>query len=296
MAVKTVQVVVNGQTYNLTYNSSTGKYEATITAPNKSSYLLNGHYYPVTVSASDTAGNSVTKTASDPTLGSSLQLKVKEKTAPVIAITSPTSGSLIANNKPAFKWTITDDDSGVNPNSISITIDNSKITTGITKTATATGYSCEYVPASALSDDSHTIKFDASDNDGNAAVQKSITITIDTVAPELDITSPAEGSITNVAECVVSGTTNDATSSPASLTVNGKAVTINSDGSFSTTITLSEGTNTITIVATDDAGKMTTITRTVTLDTKAPSISAVVINPNPVDAGATYVVTVTVTD
>lgn len=296
MAVKTVQVVVNGQTYNLTLNSSTGKYEATITAPNKSSYPLDGHYYPVTVSASDTAGNSVTKTVSDATLGSSLQLKVTEKVAPVIAITSPTSGSLIANNKPTFKWTITDDDSGVDPSTISITIDNSKITSGITKTAITNGYSCEYVPATALADNSHTIKFDASDYDGNAAVQKSITITIDTVAPELDITSPAEGSITNVAECTVSGVTNDATSSPASLTVNDKSVTINSDGSFSTTITLSEGTNTITIVATDDAGKMTTVTRTVTLDTKAPSISAVVIAPNPVDAGATYVVTVTVTD
>lgn len=296
MAVKTVQVVVNGQTYNLTLNSSTGKYEATITAPNKSSYQLDGHYYPVTVSASDTAGNSVTKTVNDATLGSSLQLRVKESTAPVIAVTSPTSGSLIGSNKPTFKWTITDDDSGVNPNSIAITIDNSKITTGITKTATSTGYSCEYVPASALADGNHTIKFDASDNDGNAATQKSITIKVDTIAPELNVTSPAEGSVTNVAECVVSGVSNDATSSPASLKVNGKTVTINADGSFSTTITLTEGVNTITIVATDDAGKMTTVTRTVTLDTKAPSISAVVIAPNPVDAGATYVVTVTVTD
>ena len=296
MAVKTVQVVVNGQTYNLTLNSSTGKYEATITAPNKSSYQLDGHYYPVTVSASDTAGNSVTKTVTDTTLGSSLQLKVKEKTAPTISIISPTSGSLIGSNKPTFKWTVIDDDSGVNPSSISITIDNSKITSGITKTATADGYSCEYVPTSALSDANHTIKFDASDNDGNVATQKSITIKVDTTAPELDITSPAEGSITNVATCIVSGTTNDATSSPASLTVNGKNVTINADGSFSTTVTLSEGANVITIVATDDAGKMTTVVRNVTLDTKAPSISAVVLTPNPVDAGATYVVTVTVTD
>lgn len=296
MAVKTVQVVVNGQTYNLTYNSSTGKYEATITAPNKSSYQLDGHYYPVTVTASDTAGNSVTKTATDATLGASLQLKVKEKTAPVISITSPTNGSLIANNKPTFKWTVTDDDSGVDPDSISITIDSTKITSGITKTATSSGYSCQYTPTTALSDNSHTIKFNASDNDGNVATQKSITITIDTVAPELDITSPAEGSITNVATCTVSGVTNDATSSPASLTVNGKSVSIGSDGSFTTTVTLSEGSNTITIVATDDAGKMTTVTRTVILDTKAPSISAVVITPNPVDAGATYVVTVTVTD
>lgn len=296
MVVKTVQVVVNGQTYNLTHNSSTGKYETTITAPSKSSYPLDGHYYPVTVTASDTAGNSTTKTATDSTLGSSLRLQVKEKVAPVITITSPTSGSLVSTNKPTFKWSITDDDSGVATDTIAITVDGIKITSGIIKTETTTGYACEYTPTSALSDGSHTIKFDGSDNDGNAATQKSITITVDTTAPELNVTSPAEGSITNVAVCVVSGTTNDATSSPASLTVNGQAVTINADGSFSTEITLSEGSNTITIVATDDAGKATTVTRTVTLDTKAPSITAVVLTPNPVDAGATYVVTVTVTD
>lgn len=79
MAVKTVQVVINGQTHTLTYNATTKKYEATITAPSTSSYNQNGHYYNVKVKATDEAGNSVTKDATDTTLGSSLQLKVKEK-------------------------------------------------------------------------------------------------------------------------------------------------------------------------------------------------------------------------
>ena len=56
MAVKTVQAIINGVTTTLTLNSSTGKYEATITAPSKSSYTINdGHYYPVTVKATDVA-------------------------------------------------------------------------------------------------------------------------------------------------------------------------------------------------------------------------------------------------
>ena len=38
MSVKQVQAIVNGQTHTLTFNSNTGKYEATVTAPNKSSY------------------------------------------------------------------------------------------------------------------------------------------------------------------------------------------------------------------------------------------------------------------
>ena len=62
MSVKTVQAIINGQTYNLTLNRETGKYEATVTAPSKSSYNVNsGHYYPVTIKATDAAGNTTTK-------------------------------------------------------------------------------------------------------------------------------------------------------------------------------------------------------------------------------------------
>lgn len=163
MAVKTVQAVINGQTYNLTLNSSTGKYEATITAPSKSSYTLSGHYYPVTVKATDDAGNTTTKTDSDATLGGSLKLQVKEKVAPVIAITAPTAGSYIINNKPAITFKVTDDDSGVNPATIGVTIDSGSKVTGdaITKRAVTGGYECTYTPTSALADGSHTVRVDA---------------------------------------------------------------------------------------------------------------------------------------
>lgn len=57
MAIKTVQAIINGQTYNLTLNSSTGKYEATLTAPATSSFNLDDNAYPVTVKATDMAGN-----------------------------------------------------------------------------------------------------------------------------------------------------------------------------------------------------------------------------------------------
>jgi hypothetical protein len=45
MSVKQVQAIVNGQTYTLTFNSNTGKYEATVTAPNKSSYSQSGQNF-----------------------------------------------------------------------------------------------------------------------------------------------------------------------------------------------------------------------------------------------------------
>lgn len=73
-------------------------------------------------------------------------------------------------------------------------------------------------------------------------------------------------------------------------------VTVGSNGAFSTTVTLSAGSNTITIVAKDSAGKTTTITRTVKYDPNPPKITAASVTPNPVDAGKTYVISVTVTD
>lgn len=303
MSVKTVQAIINGQTYNLALNSSTGKYEATVTAPGTSSYKQDGHYYGVTVKATDNAGNVATKNASDATLGTSLRLTVKEKVAPVIAITAPSANALIINNKPAIIWTVTDNDSGVNPDTIKLTIDSGSVITGssITKEAIANGYKCTYTPTTALSDGSHTIKVDASDFDGNAATQKSSTFKIDTVPPVLSVASPVDKLETNQAKVTVSGTTNDVTSSPVTLKIklNSGAeenVDVASDGKFSKELTLANGINTITIVATDGAGKSTTVTRTVTLDTAAPVISAVTMVPNPVDAGKTFVISVTVTD
>lgn len=283
MAIKTVQVIINEVPTTLTLNPQTGKYEATITAPTKSSYNQSGGYYNVTVKATDTAGNSTSKDATDGTLGSKLKLVVKEKVAPTITVTYPTASATTTNNKPTFTWKVSDDDSGVNSNTIGITIDSgSKITSGITKTATAGGYECSYTPATALSDGSHTVKFNASDNDGNAATQKSVTFKVDTVPPTLNVTSPAEGLVTNNATVTVK--------------VNGTAVTVDASGNFSTTVTLTEGSNTITVVATDSAGKATTVTRKVTLDTKAPTITDVSITPNPVDGGKTFVIAVSVTD
>lgn len=297
MSVQQVKATINGQEYTLTLNTSTGKYEATITAPTKSSFNNAGGYYPVAIEAIDDAGNSTTVTSSDNVLGESLRLVVKEKVPPVIKIVSPTASAYITNNQPTIKWTVTDEDSGVDVDSVSITIDgNAPITSQFAKTAIDNGYEFSYTPTAALSDGSHSVVINASDNDGNAAIQKSVAFTIDTVAPVLNISSPVDGGKQNVSTCVVAGTTNDATSSPVKVTVNGKVVTVNADGTFSESIVLQEGANVITIVATDAAGKSTTVTRTVTLDTGAPQFLSVSINPNPVDAGNTYVISVSVED
>ena len=299
MAVETVKATINGQTYALEYDSSSDSWKTTVTAPTKSSYPLSGHYYPVTVSATDDADNTTTINSSDATFGESCRLQVKEKVKPVITVTSPTTGSTITNSSPTITWKITDDDSGVNPDTIKIKIDSgAAVSSGITKTMSDSNktYTCSYAVPSALADGSHTFVLSASDYDGNSATEVSSTFKIDTVPPTLTITAPANNLITNRPKVTITGTTNDATSSPVTLTVNGTSVTVDSNGSFSYEYTLTKGINTITIVATDSAGKSTTMTRTVTLDTDAPVFQSVTIAPNPVDAGKTYVITVKVTD
>lgn len=249
--------------------------------------------------ATDDAGNATTATITDFT---TLGLRVLEKTKPTQSITYPTAGAYITSNKPTITWTVTDAGSGVDSSTISIKIDSgSTVTSGITKTAITNGYSCSYTPSTALSEGSHSITINATDNDGNAATAATASFTVDTVPPTLTVTAPTDGLITNQSALTVSGTTNDSTSSPVTITVRvngGSAVTptVSAQGAWSTSVALTTGSNTITIIATDSAGKTTTITRTVTLDTGAPVISAVTLTPNPVDVGATYVITVTVTD
>lgn len=297
MAIQSVKATINGQEYDLNYDSGTGKWKATITAPSKSSYNQPNHYYDVTLKATDDAGNTTTKNSADSLLGDNLKLYVKEKVAPTQSITYPTSNALITSNKPEIEWQVRDNDSGVDPDTIKLTIDsNSPITTGITKTPVSGGYNCSYTPTTTLSDGQHTIKVDASDHDGNASIQTSVTFKIDTVAPTLNVTSPTDNFVTNQASITVEGTTNDATSSPVTVTINDEPVTVQSNGSFSKQITLSEGENTITVVATDGAGKSTTVTRHVTLDTGGPVFNSVTITPNPVDGGQTFIIEVEVED
>lgn len=299
MAIKTVKATINGQTYDLTLNSASGKWEATITAPGQTSYNLAGGYYNVSVEATNEAG---TKGSADASTVNGLKLVVKETVAPVITIVSPTSGAYVANSKQPVVFNIVDESggSGVDISTLVVKQDGTAVAAAnITHTAIANGYSVTYTPSAALSDGSHTVTINCKDHDGNAASEKSTTYTVDTVPPTLNVTSPADGLITATSSVTVAGTTNDATSSPVVITIslNGTdqgAVTVGTGGTFSKLVTLKEGSNTIIVKARDSAGKESSVTRTVTLDTSVPKITAATITPNPVDTGKTMVISVTI--
>lgn len=299
MAIKTVKATINGQTYDLTLNSASGKWEATITAPGKTSYNLAGGYYNVSVEATNEAG---TKGSADASTVDGLNLVVKETVAPVITIVSPTAGAYVANSKQPVVFNITDETggSGVDISTLVVKQDGTAVAAAnITHTAITNGYSVTYTPSAALSDGSHTVTINCKDHDGNAAAEKSTTYTVDTVPPTLNVTSPADGLITAASSVTVAGTTNDATSSPVVITIslNGTdqgTIPVGTGGTFSKVVTLKEGSNTIIVKAKDAAGKESSVTRTVTLDTSVPKIKAATITPNPVDTGKTMVISVTI--
>lgn len=299
MAIKTVRAKVNGTWHNLTYNSSTKKWEASITAPGATSYNLPGGCYNIEVEATNDAGT--TGTASAATLDG-LKLVVREKVAPVITILSPSSGAYVTNSKQPVVFTVIDETggSGVDLDTLVVKQDGvSAAASALAKTAVTGGYSITYTPAAALSDGSHTVTIDISDHDGNAATQKTTSYTVDTVPPTLNVTAPEAGLITNSASLTVRGTTNDATSSPVTVKVslNGAdkgAATVSADGSFTKALTLANGSNAIVVTATDAAGKSSSVTRTVTLDTSVPVIQSAEVTPNPVDAGATMLISVVI--
>ena len=298
MAISKVRAQVNGTWYTLTL-SGTNTYTATITAPGSTSYNQAGGYYNVAVEATNTAGTVATVNATNLT---GLKLVVKERVAPVITIASPSSGAYVTNNKQPVVFNITDETggSGIKLSSLVVKQDGATVSSSNIKTTAITnGYSVTYTPATAMADGNHTVTINVTDNDGNAAVEKTTTYKVDTVPPTLNILAPTVNLITNTASLVVRGSTNDTTLSPVTVTItlNGTdqgAVSVGTDGSFSKTITLANGSNTIVVTATDAASKVSTVSRIVTLDTSVPQVTSATINPNPIDAGATMVITVVV--
>lgn len=316
MAVKKVTALVQGQTVELTYNESTGYYEAICTAGSDSSFPEEGGYFPASMSVEDTAGNSASVDTSHSSYGNNLRLFVFEQQKPQITILSPTENAYVTDTtKPEIKFQIVDNKvqtngySGINKDSIVLTVggvavDGSKINF----TETEGGYIGTYIPTADLADGEITISVDGKDNDGNSADTANVTFKIDNLAPSLTLTSPADGLETNKSVITVSGTTND-TSKPVTVTVklNGVdvgAVTVNEDGSFSKDIDLStQGENVIEVSATDASGKSTTITRTIIFSTTAPVFTEVgiiyegaqVSADNKVPAGGVYTIRCKVT-
>lgn len=288
-----------GSRFNAVYNNETQKWDLEIPSGAESSWGQENHKYPVTLHTKDAAGNETVMQATDSTYGDQLNFRVTEDTKPVATITSPTEGSVLGSATQDIKMELQDfGGSGLNMASVIFKINNVQVSSGLSWADGADGKkTCTY-HATNLSDGSNSVSLQVTDNDGNVSDLASVTFVISTAAPTLNVTSPAENLLTNSNKVTVAGTAaagSDAVTL-SEVTINGTPADIGEGGAFSEEITLQEGENTITIVAKDSLGKTTTVTRHVTVDTKAPVISDVMAEATTVAANSMIRISFKVTD
>ncbi|MGD0589793.1 MAG: RHS repeat-associated core domain-containing protein [Bacteroidota bacterium] len=216
----------------------------------------------ITVVATDAAGNKTTVTR-----------RVRRDTqAPIVSLTSPIDSLLTNQLNVTVSGTVKDS------TAVTLTINGNSVSIGVNGT---------FSYAVPIVEGLNTINVVATDAAGNQA-KVTRTVRRDTQPPVLTISSPLDSSITNLQSITVNGTVADSTK--VTLTINGNAVTVGTGGVFSYQLSVTEGLNTITVVATDAAGNKTTVTRTVRRDTQAPIVNLI----SPVDSLLTNQLSVTV--
>jgi hypothetical protein len=117
----------------------------------------------------------------------------------------------------------------------------------------------------------HTINYYAMDRQGRQSIVGSLSMLVDSVAPVLGITSPADGAVLTSRTVDVAGTTDVG----SSVTVNGQSVLVAAGGAFSTTLTLSGDAGSVVLQAIDVAGNVTERTIAVSFDTTPPALSLI---------------------
>ncbi len=214
---------------------------------------------------------------------------VKDLTPPVVAIITSASNSIYSSTV-AISVIATDNASGVDH--VEYQLDRGPWRFLPIADSAQGRYGTTWDPQSADSG-SHVIGFRATDKAGNISEPVSEVLTIqvqtDTTPPVLTLSTLPDGSLTSNDTLNIAGTATD-NIGLMGVTINGATVTVNPDGTFSQAIKLEVGPNTITSVAGDLSGNITTDTRTIILDQTAPVITIA----NPADNGVTNALTVMV--
>lgn len=299
-AIKEAYIMFNDQKVVARYDERTKTWTATTNAPANSSWSQPDHVYKVEIHAVDAANNEATMTSANPTYGDQLKIRVLEKSKPTATIVSPTQGSVLGASEQDIVLEMSDaGGSGLNETTVVFTVNGESHAGDLSFTDHESKRRATY-HATGLNDGQNTITFRVTDNDGNVSELATTTFVVSTTAPSLTVDTPTEGLITNSNRLTVTGSTTPGSDAVtiADVKVNNASVKLSGDSTktFSHEVTLTEGKNTITVVSTDSIGKATTVTRHVTLDTKAPIITDVVAEATTVDSGGTIKITFKVID
>jgi RHS repeat-associated protein len=181
---------------------------------------------------------------------------------PEVEIMSPTAGSYLNTHRPVLELRVSDVGSGFDPATLAVQANGVAI--AVTCTFRPDGGSCAL--ATELSDGPTTLTATIKGYAGNISAPAEVSFTVDTVPPEVRLTAPTDGMLTNQAQVTFAGSLSE----PAALAINGQPVVVAADLSFSSVVTLQEGTNPFSLVATDRAGNAGTRSLTVIRDTTPP--------------------------
>ena len=181
---------------------------------------------------------------------------------PDLVITSPIDGAMLTSTLVTVTGTASDD----------VGVDKVELSTDGMTWVLATG-TTSWSGTVTLAEGPNTIFARATDTAGNTATV-SIAVTVDT-PPTVAITSPADGAVLPSTSMVVSGTASDSEGvEMVELSLDGTTyVLATGTTSWSGTLTLAEGPNTIFARATDTAGNTATVSVAVTVDTANPTVA-----------------------
>lgn len=311
--VASVVATIRGNNYPLTYSSTSQNWALQASAPLTTSYNQNAdHTDHITITVTDTAGNTAVIDQTSAEWASELRLRVLEVTEPTVTYIYPTAGAVVDTGEPVIRFRVDDEvnGSGVSTSTLYLNIAGNVIPStspNLTFTPDGNGYIVEYAVQAPIPDGPQTLTVGVADFDGNESDRETITFNVLTTEPVLNITNPGnEETLTNEQVWAFAGSTErPGTTEQVTLTItlNGTDITteanpvIDAMGDFTCTgVTLPEGTNTIVFTATNASGLSTSVTRTIVVDITPPSVTAISITPNPVDVGALLTITITAVD
>ncbi|WP_162604869.1 MBG domain-containing protein [Geomonas ferrireducens] len=138
---------------------------------------------------------------------------------------------------------------------------------GIDRSADASLFSAAVV----LSEGTNSVSVAARDRSGNLTTH-TFSITLDPLAPKLEVTAPADNSVTDATSLAVTGTV--PAGSTVAMTVNGEGAQLLAvtDGAFAATAALLPGGNTIEFTA-EREGRSSRVKRSVTSAANGPSVA-----------------------
>jgi hypothetical protein len=220
---------------------------------------------PVSVTASAATGAG-TVTVTTATGSASSAFTVTAAPIPAPTVSSVTPATLIQG---AVNQTVTV--AGTNLTGATVTFSNAGVTHGAV-TITATSISMPVSVSASAATGAGTITVTTAKGSASSAFSVTTSTVTDTTKPTLTVSALANGVYTNKPTLNITGNASDS-GGLKSVTVNAQVVVVNPDGSFSTALTLVAGANTITVIATDNAGNQQIDTRTITYDANVPVLT-----------------------